>query len=346
MMIATGDWREAGIDERERYHRYLCSREWSVLKGQVKNRSGGICERCRHNRSDAVHHLTYLRKYQERIEDLQDICNPCHEFTHGKRARDPIMDATPKIGGVEIRLVYLAGKFHRDRDWRSQIMPRWKAGKGDGSDAFPGKVPHPDGIREMSYAGPHWRDLGHGAGGKGPHLRADTDLSGHGCGPYQIEDPFEVVHDCLVKIATCDLFFAWVDSREAWGTVAEIGFARAFAESGKLIVVVAMPRHDRELWFPSRMASRFIVASSAGEAWEWLWANPDSSYHLETVGDDGGEELDDDDEEVAGPCASCGTVMPEGWGGTYCSGCAPDFGCCGDCGGDRRHGYCMECDGH
>lgn len=337
MIVAIGDWREVGIDERERYHRYLCSREWSVLKEQVKKRSGGICERCRFHRSNAVHHLTYIRKYREQLEDLQDICNPCHEFTHGKRARDPIFDAPPKIGGLAIESVYLAGKFNRVKDWRAEIMPRWKAGTGAGSDAFPATVPHPDGVREMKYAGPFWRDLGHGTGGKGPHLQADTDVNGHGYGPYRVEDPAEVVGACLAGIGKSDLFFAWIDSREAWGTVAEIGFAHACHD---LITVVAMPRDDRELWFPCRMASRFIIASNAGEAWRWLWENPEKTLHLETV-----ESLYDDEEPayVSESCASCGSAMPEGWCGRWCSGCAPDFGCCGDCGGDRRHGYCMEC---
>lgn len=82
------NWRDIQ-DDRERYSAYLCSREWSVLKAAVHDRAGGVCERCRRNPIDAVHHLTYARKYSERLDDLQGICNACHEFTHAKADYDP-----------------------------------------------------------------------------------------------------------------------------------------------------------------------------------------------------------------------------------------------------------------
>lgn len=82
------DWRSIS-NEREKYAAYLCSREWSEKKEAVRRRAGGKCELCRCYQMDACHHLTYLRKYRERIEDLQAICSGCHEFTHGKRNEDP-----------------------------------------------------------------------------------------------------------------------------------------------------------------------------------------------------------------------------------------------------------------
>ncbi len=75
--------------EQERYQRYLCSREWGVLKEQVRLRSGGTCERCRVNAANAVHHITYIRKYQEVLDDLIHLCEPCHNFIHGKSDADP-----------------------------------------------------------------------------------------------------------------------------------------------------------------------------------------------------------------------------------------------------------------
>ena len=84
----TGDWRDIKND-REKYAAYLCSREWSVIREAVRKRSGGVCERCFRNPMNAAHHLTYVRKYAERPEDLQAICIPCHEFTHGKSDTDP-----------------------------------------------------------------------------------------------------------------------------------------------------------------------------------------------------------------------------------------------------------------
>ena len=76
-------------NDREKYQSYLCSREWSVLKEAVHERAKGICERCTLFPIAAVHHLTYERKYCERLEDLAGWCEHCHDFTHGKSDFDP-----------------------------------------------------------------------------------------------------------------------------------------------------------------------------------------------------------------------------------------------------------------
>lgn len=82
------NWRTI-TDEKEKYQAYLCSREWAEKRKAVRNRANGLCERCRALPMAAVHHLTYARKYDELLEDLQAICQPCHDFTHGKDWFDP-----------------------------------------------------------------------------------------------------------------------------------------------------------------------------------------------------------------------------------------------------------------
>lgn len=76
-------------DGKEKYSAYLCSREWSVLKESVHDRANGLCERCLTRQIEAVHHLTYARKYRERLDDLQGLCGGCHSFVHGKSDVDP-----------------------------------------------------------------------------------------------------------------------------------------------------------------------------------------------------------------------------------------------------------------
>lgn len=80
-------------DDREKYAAYLCSREWGVLKRAVHERAKGHCERCDVPSIDAVHHLTYARKYKEKLEDLEGLCKSCHEYTHGKSDIDPADNA-------------------------------------------------------------------------------------------------------------------------------------------------------------------------------------------------------------------------------------------------------------
>jgi hypothetical protein len=52
---------------------------------------------------DCVHHLTYARKYEERLEDLAGWCNACHEFTHWKTDVDPAeQDVIDRDGFLDI----------------------------------------------------------------------------------------------------------------------------------------------------------------------------------------------------------------------------------------------------
>lgn len=44
-------------------------------------RARGLCERCGRE-AEQVHHLTYARKYNERLDDLLAICGRCHDAIH------------------------------------------------------------------------------------------------------------------------------------------------------------------------------------------------------------------------------------------------------------------------
>jgi hypothetical protein len=73
--------------ERERYQRYLCSPEWNWKRNAVIERACGKCEKCGRT-ARHVHHLTYIRKYNERLEDLQALCEQCHEAIHNPKQID------------------------------------------------------------------------------------------------------------------------------------------------------------------------------------------------------------------------------------------------------------------
>lgn len=73
------------------YQEYLASREWALLKNQVRDRSGGTCERCGKAPHQSTHHKTYARIGHELIEDLLGVCNPCHEWLSGKTDVDPVV---------------------------------------------------------------------------------------------------------------------------------------------------------------------------------------------------------------------------------------------------------------
>lgn len=75
--------------EKVDYQTYLASREWGVLREQVRARSRNQCEHCFSAPQQAVHHLTYERIGHEELRDLMAVCNPCHEFLSGKADKNP-----------------------------------------------------------------------------------------------------------------------------------------------------------------------------------------------------------------------------------------------------------------
>lgn len=77
------------VDTEFNYGAYLASREWGILREQVRERSGGKCERCKRGDHQDTHHLTYERIGHERLEDLLGVCRQCHEFLSGKTDVDP-----------------------------------------------------------------------------------------------------------------------------------------------------------------------------------------------------------------------------------------------------------------
>lgn len=188
------NWAE-GPDSHEKYNRYLASREWSVKTRAVRERCKNVCERCRRHRVDAVHHLTYIRKYRELLEDLQGICKPCHDFNHSFSDVDPSKapapkpapkptpvtnapaiprvvvptppaPSSPRLLGRKIKSVYLAGKI-TGTSWRSEIAPGWcSSGEDRGSGVIQvddgwwvveGAVPV-KGHSALDLTGPFWRE--------------------------------------------------------------------------------------------------------------------------------------------------------------------------------------------
>lgn len=272
---------------KSKYQAYLASREWGAIKQQVHARSGGICERCHHNPGESVHHLTYERKYREHLDDLRHVCTPCHEFEHGIRKRDPFLDTPVKLLGREVRSVYLAGRISPPHGaWRSQIAPSWdesghgSSGHADLDDSLYGLYADlPDG-RELKVTGPFWSEVYATGGGHAWYSRGDA------VGIHAAEGAFaEIQHGQLVPqpadlvvlqsrildwLQAADFVFAWIEDRECFGTLWELGYACCLPNS---LVVVASREFDRELWLPATMARLAIVAPSAGEAWAKLWAN-------------------------------------------------------------------------
>lgn len=87
------DWRTMQ-DGKEKYQAYLCSENWWWRRAAVKERCGGICEKCHKKPMAHAHHQTYIRKYAEQLTDLLGVCEDCHREVHCAGTRPPVPSTT------------------------------------------------------------------------------------------------------------------------------------------------------------------------------------------------------------------------------------------------------------
>ena len=85
----------------ESYQHYRASREYKLLRRRVRQRSGGICERCHVAPADACHHYKgYF--YQDRCErpgELIHLCDPCHKYEEALSDYDPLISVIQRATG-------------------------------------------------------------------------------------------------------------------------------------------------------------------------------------------------------------------------------------------------------
>lgn len=154
---------------------------------------------------------------------------------------------------LKIPWVYLAGKVQPGEDdnvWASQWRKRISHTELDSLNKYPFTFEgqDPSNFRAgYNYVGPHFED-------------------NHGC-YYVHERSFH-------QIERANIFFAWIDSLDAFGTFAEIGYAhRKSMSDPSFKVYVAFDRsiYSKDLWFLEECGtSGSGVFDDAGEAWEAL----------------------------------------------------------------------------
>lgn len=130
-----------------------------------------------------------------------------------------------------VKSVYLAGKISKN-DWRHDATDLRGAWGSDGSDPDP---TWPTGHALMNgafeYTGPFFMGCDHGPGT-------------HGCGEDHVGVEFAypapgragVLRLCLDAIRRSDIVFVWLDDPTAYGSLVELGYAKAL---GKEIIVAA-----------------------------------------------------------------------------------------------------------
>jgi len=69
---------------KEKYNRYLRSPAWTHKRFEVLRRDGYICQMCKANPAQHIHHKTYANFGNEPLSDLVAVCQQCHDKHHGR----------------------------------------------------------------------------------------------------------------------------------------------------------------------------------------------------------------------------------------------------------------------
>jgi 5-methylcytosine-specific restriction endonuclease McrA len=70
-----------GISNRSLWRNYYKSKSWAFTRAW-KLEITPICEQCGISQATDAHHLHYTTVGEERAEDMQSLCRPCHRQAH------------------------------------------------------------------------------------------------------------------------------------------------------------------------------------------------------------------------------------------------------------------------
>lgn len=247
------------------YSEQLKDPRWQKKRLEIFNRDKFTCVQCGNFKSTLhVHHANGyqngLMPWEYPDVELLTLCESCHTKEH-----------TP----VRPLKIYLAGKIEHTC-WRHGIVSDLRSGGATGAcgaetgDDFPiimeGAV-----LGFHHYVGPFFVSCDHGCfHGPGSHGSAakewdDSDSNNPIITGYNTAHRNAAFHRAVMGIASCDLFFAWIDSTDCFGTISEIGMAHGMAKPIALGVTSSFPD---DLWFVNQCASFTTLASNPKEALE------------------------------------------------------------------------------
>lgn len=235
-------------------------------------------------------------------------CTGCNWKSNGDfnvaRHGAAVLPPVAKLDGTPIRRVYLAGKM--GSRWRDGIIntqirhphseAHWHESNSGIHEAFGpdelngAKWPVSAAVidipfyRTADYVGPYWNPAPAGYHTNASAIAEEwpnTHASAWGADAdeavpesdcnlgFPIVPAVNIVIKCQEAISTCDLFFAWIDTPDAFGTFVEIGFASA--SSCKVVVALQDSLNVRDMWFVMSNASYGMVSSDALTAWRTFW---------------------------------------------------------------------------
>ena len=176
--------------------------------------------------------------------------------------------------------IYLAGKISKN-DWRNNITKQ--------SLVTSGPFDKIDTVGGHEYVGPYFMSCDHGCF----HGKSSHGLSQDGGACFAVNNGFYdsmgftkdvIKQQCLKWIDNADIVLAWINSKDCYGTIAEIGYAHA--KNKKIWIVYSTnlfkyPLGDlieipsnHDMWFIDQMAERICFADDPLQPYE-SWAVQD-----------------------------------------------------------------------
>lgn len=166
--------------------------------------------------------------------------------------------------------VYLAGKIEKN-DWRHDLFPDLRVSQL--STGVRAEVTS----EGLIYMGPFFSSCGHGCA-HGPSQHG-SGVDGVGCFEGQADTELvrgKVARTCLRSIESSTFIYCWIEDLTAYGSLFELGYARAKAKQ----IFVAVKKSEKgqelssELWFALTQAHKWVEAESPEDGWtrfrEWM----------------------------------------------------------------------------
>jgi hypothetical protein len=225
---------------KKTYAEKLKDPRWQRKRLEIFQRDRFKCWQCGNDKlSLHVHHVEYeLGKdpwdYPE--DKLLTLCEKCH------------FEAHRKCGFVKPLAIYMAGKIKKNC-WRHGIVDGLRSaiqgvcGNNEYVEPLPSVLLNSV-FGKHHYVGPFFVGCDHGCyHGDGRHGFSASDRhSVPTLGGQQL-----AYKRALIGIENCDLFFAWIDSKDCFGTLVEIGYARALGKD--VYIGIHTDFDDSDLWF-------------------------------------------------------------------------------------------------
>jgi hypothetical protein len=161
--------------------------------------------------------------------------------------------------------IYAAGKIEKN-GWRHQLFPI-----SDGHDYAAPLPPWPDQVLIPTlpgavYVGPHFLSDDHGCfHGANSHGVAAGDSACGGAYPGMSRP--DVVKRCLSAIEQATHVFAWIEDSTVYGTLVELGYARALGKHVHLYMSETCP-DAQDMWFAAQITTTVESTLDARTAWD------------------------------------------------------------------------------